>query len=101
MSSDFQVPQHAPKAQVFPPDLHLHLYWNANVHANAVPQVVAARRQDAEGRVGSGIGADDRAVQFTVQHILAADAAAGVPPRTVTIPVSNAQVSNGVPQSAV
>lgn len=59
---------------------------------DAALQVVAARRQDTDGRVGSGIGPNDRAVQLTVQHILAADTAAGDPARTVTIPVSNAQV---------
>ena len=49
------------------------------------------RVPDAEGKAGSSVGADDRAVYLKVQHIAAADSAAGAPTAR-TIPVSNAQV---------
>jgi hypothetical protein len=49
------------------------------------------RRPDVEGKVGSGVGVEDRALYLEVQHITAADTAAGAPP-AVTILVSNDQV---------
>ena len=44
-----------------------------------------------EGKAGSGVGVDDRAVYLEVQHITAADAAAGAPP-AAAISVSHDQV---------